>query len=113
MQKIWFFSKKIYNRYVLHIYYYTMTIMKEKNVGIYLKTPESLKEEFDNLAIALWTNSTNLLKMLMKRAIHSESIDFPRPKVLDLDFEPLDTSNWSSTSIKKAEKITKRLEKIL
>jgi hypothetical protein len=49
----------------------------------------------------------------MKRAINSKSIEFPRPKVLDFEIEPLDVSNWSPKNLKKTDELTKKLEKLL
>jgi hypothetical protein len=48
-----------------------------------------------------------------KKVAFDFGVEKVKSPVLDLEFEPLDTSNWSPASIKKAERITKRLEEIL
>jgi hypothetical protein len=49
----------------------------------------------------------------MKKAINSKSIDFPKPKVLDFEIEPLDVSGWPKHLLQKTDEITKELEKLL
>ncbi|MDR3150201.1 MAG: hypothetical protein LBU14_00790 [Candidatus Peribacteria bacterium] len=52
------------------------------------------------------------MRMLMKQIIRTKKITFEVEPVLDLEFEPLDTSNWPDELIKKTDKITNELEEL-
>jgi hypothetical protein len=78
-----------------------------------LGVSKALKEEFSNFAYAIWTNPTNLLKMLMKQVVLTKEVNFKYDPFSDVTIEPLDTSDWWEEFNRKTEKNTKKLRTLL
>jgi antitoxin component of RelBE/YafQ-DinJ toxin-antitoxin module len=85
-------------------------VTKERDVILNLSVPRDLKEEFSRIAYDFGANPTILIRMFMKHTIATKQVNL---KLNDsLEFEPLDTSNWSSELLEKADELTKRWNNI-
>lgn len=87
--------------------------MKSVNVAMNLSIPKDLKDEFSKIAYGLWTNPTNLLKMLMKQTITTRQINFSISTFEDIEIEPLDTNDWWDDFNKKSFELTKKMSSLL
>ena len=88
---------------------------KEKNAVLNLSIPKDLKEEFTQFAYKLWTNPTNLLKMLIKNTLATRQVNL-RVSPFDSDdceIEPLDTSDWWEDFNKKSYDLSCELSSLL
>jgi addiction module RelB/DinJ family antitoxin len=79
---------------------------------IMFNVDEKLKADFSKFAKKLGTNPSNLMRMFMAHTINTKKVSFETEPVLDFEIEPLDTSNWSSKSLKKADKLMKKWNKL-
>jgi addiction module RelB/DinJ family antitoxin len=55
---------------------------------------KKLKTNFSDFAKKLGTNPSNLMRMFMTHTINTKKVSFEIEPVLDLEFEPLDISDW-------------------
>ncbi|MDR1987312.1 MAG: type II toxin-antitoxin system RelB/DinJ family antitoxin [Candidatus Peribacteria bacterium] len=77
---------------------------------IMFNVDESLKKDFSNFAKKLGTNPSNLMRMFMAHTINTKKVSFEVETVVE--FEPLDTSNWSPELVERADKVTNELDKL-
>lgn len=86
---------------------------KERSSAINLSVSKELKEEFSNLAYAIWTTPAGLLKILMKQVILTRQINLRFDPFENVEIEPLDISNFSDNFKIKTEEYTQELKTLL
>jgi antitoxin component of RelBE/YafQ-DinJ toxin-antitoxin module len=89
-------------------------ITKEKYVAMNLTVPKDLKEEFTRVAYIVWTNPTNLMRMLMKQVIRTKQVNLTFWDPFEnVEIEPLDISDFSGNFKQKTEEYTQELRTLL
>jgi antitoxin component of RelBE/YafQ-DinJ toxin-antitoxin module len=89
-------------------------ITKEKYVAMNLTVPKDLKEEFARVAYIIWTNPTNLIRILMKQIIRTKQVNLTFWDPFEnVEIEPLDISDFSDNFKQKTEEYTQELRTLL